>query len=74
MKEIPKHRIGEIFYNKSTNKCFVITDIFEHIYYMRYIPEPESGYGYNTLCSLPTGGYSKDIFDRIFKPIGDVQD
>ena len=70
--KISKHRVGDIFYNKPTNKFFVITDIFEHSLYMGYIPEPERGY--NPLRSLNAGGYTDDVFDNIFKPIGDVQD
>lgn len=70
MKEIPKHRIGEIVYHRVSNLYLVIAyvtynTVCGYTYYLEYVPGQERLY--NPLCSHYAGGYSEVVFGDIFE-------
>lgn len=67
MKEIQKHRVGEIVYHKNANLYLVIADVIYSIdsgctYYLKYADRR-----YNPLGSHYAGGYSEIVFGDIFE-------
>lgn len=70
MKELPKHRVGEIVYDRKTKRYMVITEAIHGylghtVYCLKYVPESERLY--NPLISFPAGTYSDIAFDEIFE-------
>lgn len=71
MKEIPKHRVGEIVYHRVSNLYLVITDVIYsttagYTYYLKYVPA-QPGSGFNPLRSSYVGGYSDVVFGDLFE-------
>lgn len=70
MKEITRHRVGDIVYDRKTKRYLVITEAIRgylgHIVYcLRYVPE--SACMYNYLISFHAGTYSDIAFDEVFE-------
>ena len=66
MKEIPKHRIGDMVYHRVSHLYLVITEVNYstvdgYTYYLEYVPKPEC------LYSLHAGGYSDVVFGELFE-------
>lgn len=71
MREITKHRVGEIVYRRDSGWYLVITDVTYitgvYTYYLEYVPEPERLY--NPLRSLCAGAYSEVVFGELFEMV-----
>ena len=70
MKEIQKHRIGDIVYHRQSDLYLVVTDVTcstdGYTYYLEYVPKPER---YNPLRSFCAGGYSDFVFGDLFEMV-----